>query len=333
MSPDMNHSLLVMYTLGARSFVYLLFFLTPTLWAPCELLYWVLQQLILASGGFIDFGIVEAWCEKDASGPCLTWKEKRDAVSTSLEDVSGWYAPGAYLSWLLTAYVTAVSCIWDSKCSEYNPESSRLDTETFATLFYPLVAVFDVIIRLIRCDIDPGMSAAVFVVISSLVIIGPVTRLSWQHDGDEQSALKCFPQSLRHLIWLAMRFTCHTVVCVTFSEPYGYTNLVVAVYALLFVVLLYSQIHGQALLEVHPYFGIVYRSPRERVIAFGVVQVVFIGILLSMYHSIWPATATKIWELDQVAGVCFTVAILCYPRLNKLGYLRLLRWPRREVPA
>ncbi|GFG19689.1 hypothetical protein IFM5058_10266 [Aspergillus udagawae] len=325
---------LVVYTLGARSFVYLLFSLTPTLWSPRESLYWLLQPLIFESGGFIDYNLAAAWLEKDASGRCLTWKEKMDAISTSLEDVSGWYGPGAYLGWLLTAYVTAVPCNWHSKCSEYNAESRRLDGETLGTLIYPLVAVFDIIIRLIRCQIDPGMSAAVFVVISSLVIIGPVTRLSWQYDGHGETALEYSPRSLRHWVWVTMRFTCHTIVCATFSEPYGYTKLVGTVYALLFVVLLYSRISATALSEKYPYFyRHTYRSPGERVIAFGVVQVVFMVILLSMHYSIWPATGTKIWELDQVAGFSVTVAMLCYPRLNKLGYLKLLERPKRELPS
>jgi hypothetical protein len=333
-SPNTNRSVLVVYTLGARSFVYLLFSLTPTLWSPRESLYWLLQPLIFESGGFIDYNLAAAWLEKDASGRCLTWKEKMDAISTSLEDVSGWYGPGAYLGWLLTAYVTAVPCIWHSKCSEYNAESRRLDGETLGTLIYPLVAVFDIIIRLIRCQIDPGMSAAVFVVISSLVIIGPVTRLSWQYDGHGETALEYSPRSLRHWVWVTMRFTCHTIVCATFSEPYGYTKLVGTVYALLFVVLLYSQISATALSEKYPYFyRHTYRSPGERVIAFGVVQVVFMVILLSMHYSIWPATGTKIWELDQVAGFSVTVAMLCYPRLNKLGYLKLLQRPKRELPS
>jgi hypothetical protein len=58
--------------------------------------------------------------------------------------------------------------------------------------------------------------------------------------------------------------------------------LVGAVYALLLVVLLYSEISTT-----------VYRSAGERVIAFGVVQVVFMATLLSMHYSVWPATGTK----------------------------------------
>lgn len=109
---------------------------------------------------------------KEVSGRCMTAEVKRVATLTGVDEVSGWYGPGAYLAWLVTAYVAAFSSIWHSKCAR-EPKAARktiysddevfmlprlssddpadaLDGEMVAELMYPLVAVADVFVRLVR---------------------------------------------------------------------------------------------------------------------------------------------------------------------------------------
>lgn len=80
--------------------------------------------------------------------------EKEAAVSGPPDGASGWYGPGAYLAWLLAAYTAALSSIWHSKCAEENEDAGHvLDGEMLAAIFYPSVAVLDLLSRFIRCQI------------------------------------------------------------------------------------------------------------------------------------------------------------------------------------
>ncbi|KAE8154089.1 Ppx/GppA phosphatase family-domain-containing protein [Aspergillus avenaceus] len=94
------------------------------------------------------------------------------------------------------------------------------------------------------------------------------------------------------------------------GEPYGHTRLLITVYSLLFVVLLYSIIHGEAFMDAYPYKRIVYRPRAERVAAFCLVQAVYHTVVLVMYRAAWPETEAKLVDLDQMAGLAVTVATL-----------------------
>ncbi|KAK4169699.1 hypothetical protein QBC43DRAFT_306553 [Cladorrhinum sp. PSN259] len=52
----------------------------------------------------------------------------------SIANVSGWYGPVAYLSWLITAYAASVSSIWHSSCSVTSDASDALDPDLLLTL-------------------------------------------------------------------------------------------------------------------------------------------------------------------------------------------------------
>ncbi|KAK4035090.1 hypothetical protein C8A01DRAFT_38424 [Parachaetomium inaequale] len=185
----------------------------------------------------------------DPPGRCMSHADKLNATAGPVDQVSGWYGPGAYLSWLLTAYVAAFSSIWHSKCAQseearkkelektdetdvfftlpkwgtsVEDEADILDGEMLAALIYPLVALCDVLVRLVRCSIDPGMSAAVFVLFAALTIFGPTSRLSWQQDGVEYfDAQGILPRTNRSWAWKLGAFLIHGVVVTLFGEPYA----------------------------------------------------------------------------------------------------------------
>lgn len=280
---------------------------------------------------FLDEATVDSWLASDRAGQCKTWKESKDAISTATDDVSGWYGPGAYLAWLVTAYIAAGSSIWHSKSSARSGDSNRLDGETLLTLGYPLIAALDILVRLVRCKIDPGINAAVFVVISSLTIIGPTSRLSWQYDGEDPSTIHrdaILPTNVREWTICSVRFACHTILYAILGEPYVKSKLVIALYVMLFFLLLYSEITATLLSEVYPYRKTVYRPRAERVLAFGVVQIVFLSVLLGLKISPLPETGARFWDLDQAAGFLITVCSLLYSRVEGFRKAALSVWKR-----
>lgn len=286
----------------------------------------------LESPLFLDDAAVESWMAADLAGKCKTWKEIKDAISTSADEVSGWYGPGAYLAWLVTAYVAAGSSIWHAKSSTRSGECNKLiDGETLLALGYPIIAALDILVRLIRCKIDPGMNAAVFVLISSLTIIGPMSRLSWQHDDEDPSTMNSeaiLPTNVRQWVLCSVRFTCHTILYAILGEPYVKSKLVIALYAMLFLLLLYSEITATMLSETYPYRKTVYRPRAERVLAFGIVQVVFLTVLLAFKISPIPETGARFWDLDQAAGFFITICSLLYSRVEGFRKATSFVWKR-----
>ncbi|KAE8381706.1 hypothetical protein BDV26DRAFT_289132 [Aspergillus bertholletiae] len=318
----------VFHTNTLRWLVSLLLVLTPTLWGP-RLWFTVLGTSLTEQPLYLGDTVMDAWSQRDSDGRCKTWSEKREAITNSASSASGWYGPGAYLAWLITAYATALSSIWHSKCSQSHPDVDSLDVEMLLTIGYPLVALGDVLLRLIRCQIDPGMTAAVLVLLSTLTIIGPLTRLSWQEDGVElEIDQPSFPQTAKEWTWKTIRFLCHTVVYAILAEPYVDPRILITVYVLLFVSLLYSGVYGEALLDKDPYRQVVYRPRRERVAAFCIVQLIFNVVLFSMSHSIWPKTDASLLDLDQIAGLCLTTATLVYSRRE--GIISLVKRLKRR---
>ncbi|OGM46583.1 hypothetical protein ABOM_004697 [Aspergillus bombycis] len=326
----------VFYINTLRWMVSLLLVLTPTLWGP-RMWFALLGSSMTEQPIYLGDTIMNAMSQQDSDGRCKTWTEKRDAISDSASSASGWYGPGAYLAWLITAYATALSTIWHSKCSARHPDVNKLDGEVILAIGYPLVALGDVLLRLIRCQIDPGMTAAVFVLVSTLTIIGPLTRLSWQEDGVEMEMdPPHLPNTVKEWTWKTIRFFCHTVVYAIISEPYLEHRVLLSVYLLLFVTLLYSGIHGEALFDKYPYRQIVYRPRGERVAAFCIVQLVFHIVLFSISHSIWPKTDASLLDLDQIAGIFLTMTTLMYSRREDIVTLAKklkLKQSTAEVPT
>jgi hypothetical protein len=67
---------------------------------------------------------------------------------------------------------------------------------------YPLIAMIDILYRLIRCKMDPGINAALLVIFTSIAVLGPARRLSWQIHGEDRKRMldddgNWFPSSLR----------------------------------------------------------------------------------------------------------------------------------------
>ncbi|RAL13343.1 uncharacterized protein BO97DRAFT_423552 [Aspergillus homomorphus CBS 101889] len=303
----------LLYANALRWMLYFFLVLTPTLYAPREYL------AILSLGMFetpipLSDTTITSWMASDAAGRCMTTTQKRDAVSADVDNVSGWYGPGAYLSWLVTGYVAACSSIWGSKISAHNPHSRRLDGEVLFTLAYPMIATFDILARLITCKIDPGINAALFVLISSIMIVSPLSRLSWQWDGEAVDTESILPKCTRGWWMSGVRFVMHTVLYAILGEPYGYTDLVLAVYGVLLLIMFASEIHGEVLSETYPYRKTVYLGRAKRLVLFGVVQAVWVVVLAARKGYVWPRTSASLWDLDQVAGLAVTVCALAYSR-------------------
>jgi hypothetical protein len=263
---------------------------------------------------FLTEDVIEAATSLDPPGRCMTFAERQDAVSGPLDGASGWYGPGAYLAWLLTAYMAAFPSIWHAKCSKENEQSGEiLDGEMLAAILYPLIALFDLLSRLVRCQIDPGINAPVFVLLSSLTIIGPVARLSERNGEIDVEAI--FPKTRRSWAWKTCGFLIHGVIITIAGEPYSYGNeLVVTIYTLLFVLMLYSLIHGERLTGEYPYRQAVHRPRLERIVVFSVFQVIFGIVAYSKTGSFFPPTDASLFDLDQVGSLVSVAAAILYSR-------------------
>lgn len=262
-----------MYIGSIPGLIQLFLSLTPVLWSPSNWANWAMMaaRAMSESAYLPDYTLLNDLHSKEAFERCMTDEAKRNATLTGIDEISGWYGPGAYLAWLVTAYVAAFSSIWHSKCAR-EPEAARktshsdgfftlprlssddpadmLDGEMVAALAYPLVALVDVFVRLVRCKIDAQMSAAVFVLFSALMVFGPTSRLSWQVDGVKFEPVM-FPNTNRSWAWKLCGLLVHSFVITLIGEPYAYTlELVIPVYVMLFVVMLYALVHGEARGEV-----------------------------------------------------------------------------------
>ncbi|KAK3387818.1 hypothetical protein B0H63DRAFT_470974 [Podospora didyma] len=347
----------LMYTSSALCIPWLFLSLTPVLWAPYNWLFWL---SMISADGVPNFAVLSDDAllgntigNLDPPGRCMSRAEKINAtLSTSVDEVSGWYGPGAYLAWLVTAYVASFGSIWQSKCarSEALREKDReregradefwsmlslprfdsgsteepenvLDGETLAALLYPLIALCDVLVRFIRCKIDPGINAAVFVLFSALMIFGPTSRLSWQVDGVDND-LDFLPKTNRSWAWKFSGFMIHGVIITIIGEPYSYAlELLIPVYVMLFALMLYSLFAGEFLSESYPYRGAVYRPRAERCLMFGLLQVVFFSVAYGKIGTVWPVTGSSLSELDQAGTLCVTVLTLLYLKLDGIRSL------------
>ncbi|KAK5653280.1 hypothetical protein OQA88_9179 [Cercophora sp. LCS_1] len=332
--------------------IWLFLCLTPVLWNPTNWLIWLSFGLQVASEmAYVpDYDLLNDFGHNDVAGRCMSYEAKRNAtvVEPVIDDVSGWYGPGAYLAWLVTAYVASVSSIWHSKCAVSEALRERVvadegfplprwgsaepadvvDGVMFAALAYPVVALLDVFVRLVRCKVDAQMSAAVFVLFSALVVFGPTARLSWQVDGVEFEPV-FFPATNRSWAWKGCALLVHGFVVSLIGEPYAYTReLLIPVYVMLFVVMLYAPVHGERLSEEYPYRTTVYRPRVERVVVFGLVQVIFFAVSLGKVGSVVPVTGASLWDMDQIGALVVTVITLIV--FNSYGFGFLLTELRRR---
>ncbi|WEW58105.1 hypothetical protein PRK78_003572 [Emydomyces testavorans] len=282
----------------------------------------------MTSGGASP--ILFEYMNANSSAHCLTWEAKKAIISAPVNIgdsiVSSWYGPGSYLAWLIAAYAAALSSIRASKCGSNSAESHELDVELLATLLYPAIAASDVVLRLIQCRLDPGINAATFVVVSSLVVLGPASSLSWQEDGFEKTfELRWLTR--RQTAWLIALLLCHTVACAVVGEPYGQHELLITMYSLVFVILFYSNVMITRMFDKYPYKSVKYRPAGERMIVFCVAQLIFGIVLLTTRRSIWPLTGARLADLDQSATLFTALLILAYSRRKTFTsfFLRLTR--------
>ncbi|KAM7196613.1 hypothetical protein V8F33_006112 [Rhypophila sp. PSN 637] len=347
----------VVYTSSALCFIWLFLSLTPVLWSPSNWLSWLMMMAMAGSEMTYlpDYEWMDDVAKDEASRRCMTYEAKVNATqgpTAAVEEVSGWYGPGAYLAWLLTAYVAAFSSIWHSKCAQSEQGRKRdlaerrddfftlprldsqdpadvLDGEMVAALLYPMVALMDVFARLVRCKVDAQMSAAVFVLFSALMVFGPTSRLSWQVDGEDYD-LGMFPKTNRSWAWKLAGFLVHGFVITLIGEPYAYTlELVLPVYIMLFAVMLYAPIHGERRGEKWPYTMTVYRPRAERAAVFGVLQIIFLSVAAGKIGSPVPITGASLWDMDQIAGLVSAVAALLFFR--RYGVVSLVAEVRNRL--
>ena len=298
---------------------------TPTLW-DVEFLAFVLMTTDPFSGPpsqkTLDIALLP-----DNPRRCKTLEEKQELISGPITTVSGWYGPGVFIAWLLSANSMAISSIWHSKISTRNKESQHIDTELLFVLFYPGVAFCDIVSRLIRCNIDPGINAAVFVLGYSLIIFGPASGLSWQpKTADEMTAngnksswesISSEMESHRHAALISFQILAHSLILSVNQEPYGYQQFY-TVHAIVFIIMIYSLILQEMLLDGRPSRKLRCRPRTERVVVYCTMQVVFGVILLSTNHSLYPDTPVNVWELDQFAALLSAIISLSYTRARTI---------------
>lgn len=295
---------------------------TPVLWAPQNWLYW-LQTVIMYQGGYVD---VEPLVGN--STQCKTYHEKKEAISGPTTNVSGYYGPGAYLAWLLTAYVASMSSIWHSKLSATYNEENFMDGEVLAAIAYPLIAVCDVLYRLFRCRLDPGMNAALFVISSATLMFSSAARLSWQ-DNDGGITDDIFPAKTRGWIWISVSILGHSLIIGTIGEPYNNLTMTITMWPILAFIILYSGFTVEVIRDHYPYHNDMFRPPLERTVVFSLCYIVYVSILAGKGHSIIPATNVKMTDMDQLGpflGTIFTLLFFRRASISEfISYIRQRR--------
>ncbi|KAK3986516.1 hypothetical protein QBC44DRAFT_402430 [Cladorrhinum sp. PSN332] len=247
---------------------------------------------------------------------CMTVNATIEAIHDpqSISNVSGWYGPGTYLSWLITAYAASLSSIWHSKSSTSIASSNTLDPDLILTLLYPLLAISDMLFRLTKCHIGATLPVATFVLLSSHVIMGPATRLSRRNEESPCNA----PQTLRDTATELVQFLGSGILwslhLTPTNEPYLEERTLWTVVALSCFTSLYAFYYTTTYMEEHPYKRLNYRPKGERVLFFCIVQVIFYVVLLSTNQPLLPVTGSSIWDFDQAGQLLCTVLLQLYCR-------------------
>lgn len=262
---------------------------------------------------------------------CMTFEETKFAISSGDAVVSGFYGPGAYLAWLITAWVVAISSIASAKCASNNPKKTELDLELIVVISYPLIAAIDIFVRLIRCDIDASMTAAVFVLLSSLSILSPMKRLSIQQEGGElfeyMDNMSSFWTNKRLLIIRIPRWIGYSIVGSIIGEAYANLASMETLWALQFVTILYSGAVGKyRVFKGH--YSVPFRPWKERVAFFCIVQIVFTIVLVTTgSRNFMPITSTSLFDLDQATALLVAIVTLVLSRREGLknGFRKVIR--------
>ncbi|KAF2489949.1 hypothetical protein BU16DRAFT_567042 [Lophium mytilinum] len=331
---------LAFYKWGMYNIITLFLFLTPVLWAPQNWIYWW-QSVVLFSESptWID---VDPIVSEMHTGQCHTFSEKKDAVSSPITNVSSFYGPGTYLAWLLTAWVASSSSIWHSRLSQRYEETNLIDGDMLAALLYPFIAICDILYRLIRCRLDPGIHAAFFVVISATSIFGLARRLSWQVDGEGLSD-SIFPAKTREWFWSCFQALAHSLILATIGEPYNDIVLVLTVYTLLLIITLYSEFCVGIYQDRYPYYTEKFRPRFERVAVFSLSYVTYLIVLAASHRPVFPRTGAKFTDLDQLGPLLGTVvtiiffkrsvlaSVLSHARRRLSGFSRLQQQENNEI--
>ncbi len=315
---------MLMYSSFIPGVLSVLLQLTKTLWNPSALS----MFLAFATGFSSPMDVFPS--SPGEQGRCMTYNETRAAIS-STSDVGGFYGPGAYLAWLITAWAAAISSIAGAKLASSNPERLELDLELIAVVSYPLIAAFDVIWRLLRCKIDATMAAASSVIITSLAIVSPLTRLSVQTDGKNLMDWIENPIALlenkRWFTLVILRSIGHGTVCSIIGEPYTNSCAIITLWILLFFAIIYSGLTSGERYIKDKFLQQTYRPWQERVAFFCMVQIILGVVLVTTGNrSFWPLTSASFWDLDQATTVLVAVVNLVLSRKSVIsGVLKYLR--------
>ena len=235
--------------------------------------------------------------------------------------VSGWYGPGVFVAWLISAHSSAISSIWNNKCSALNKEFHHIDAELLFVLFYPAVTLCDLFNRLTKFEMYPDVNATIFILSWSIIILGPANVLSRHAESiyeldSAHNRMKC----LRYAASMIIQMLSYSMIIGFMHEPNGYRHLGL-VLAVQLAVMIYAILRWIMLLNGNKY-GKSLSWPRvERVVVFCVVQILFGIILYSMRHSIWPPTTISIWELDQWATLLSAIINTFYMRAGGIKWI------------
>lgn len=307
---------------------------TPALWSPS--MFYIMGttwDMMMIGAGMVSTGTLTNVFEAHGffnKTSCLTFNETQVAITSGDAVVSGFYGPGVYLAWLISSWTVAISSIASAKLAANNPQRLELDPELISLVFYPLVAAMDIIVRVIRCNIDASMTAATFVVVTSLSIFSPMARLSIQKEGTEFRE-SIFSNGKRVWTIRILRWISHAIVGSVVAEPYANHHAITVLWGLLFVTVLYSGVVGRYRL-FKDHYQPSFRSWQERLVFFFTAQIIFsIFLVTTGPRSFWPETSASLFDLDQIVTLIGAVIVLVLFKTS--GWAYLLQAMGRALPV
>ena len=229
--------------------------------------------------------------------------------------MSGYYGPGAYLAWFMTAMSLSIRLILHkSPTSEDcmgDKESTRIEIngDVLATIAYPIVALVDTTAQLCYSlfkgtPLTPEFLAGLFVMEVASTTAYFVETLDRDRDGPK-----------RH--WTVRLFSVANAFIGYGSviEGRSVTRPWYLVLKIVYAVMVMGNWH-----LYHP-------SRRVRPLLFG-IHIISLHIvrLRSPPYTLLPVTACKFRDLDQIAALVTTVAALVFPWRDQLVFQSLLLW-------
>ena len=233
-----------------------------------------------------------------------------------LERVSGYYGPGAYLAWYITATSLGIRLILHKSptmdCKVDDEESSRIEIsgDVLATIAYPIVALVDTTVQLCYSILKGTPLTAEFLAGLCVIEIASTTAHfveTLDRDQDRDGPERHW---IIRLVNIANAFLGYNSVFEGRSLVRPWYLALKIVYAVM------------VMANWHPYHS----SRQVRPFLFGIHIVALHVVRLQLPpYSLLPVSACKFSDLDQIAALVTTIAALVFPwKEQLLSQLHLL---------